>query len=109
MKVEALLVERGKTHGKFADQAEVAEMLKWCLRQGIDASPNIYSPAQLYALDMFMNKVSRIVMGNPNEPDHWIDIAGYSMLVVEDMKQSGSPTQEPSIPPAPTTPPNGWN
>jgi hypothetical protein len=109
MKIEALLVERGKTHGKFADQAEVAEMLKWCLRQGIDASPNVYSPAQLFALDMFMHKIARIVMGNPNEPDHWLDIAGYATLVMEDIKQE-EPNPPKSTPPASAIPvPVGWN
>ena len=109
MKIEALLVERGKSHGKFADQAEVAEMLKWCLRQGIDASPNIFSPAQMYALDMFMNKVSRIVMGNPNEPDHWQDIVGYATLALEDIKQESSDPPKQTPPGSAIPMPVGWN
>jgi hypothetical protein len=26
-------------------------------------------------------KMSRILCGNPNEPDHWRDIAGYATLI----------------------------
>jgi hypothetical protein len=33
------------------------------------------------SLDMISNKIARIVNGNPSEPDHWIDIAGYATLI----------------------------
>jgi hypothetical protein len=36
---------------------------------------------QREALDMILHKIARIVNGNPNETDHWHDIAGYATLV----------------------------
>ena len=30
---------------------------------------------------MIIAKLSRIIYGNPNHADHWIDIAGYAKLV----------------------------
>lgn len=32
------------------------------------------------SIDMILTKISRIVSGNPSEPDHWDDIAGYAFL-----------------------------
>jgi hypothetical protein len=32
------------------------------------------------ALEMICTKIARILSGNPNDPDHWKDIAGYAEL-----------------------------
>jgi hypothetical protein len=32
-------------------------------------------------LSMIAHKIGRIIAGNPEEPDHWRDIAGYAQLV----------------------------
>jgi hypothetical protein len=36
---------------------------------------------QRESLEMNQHKVARILAGNPDEPDHWFDIAGYATLV----------------------------
>ena len=36
---------------------------------------------QLEALDMIVHKIARIVNGDPNYSDSWVDIAGYAKLV----------------------------
>jgi hypothetical protein len=38
---------------------------------------------QREALEMILHKIGRIVTGNPNEPDHWLDIEGYARLARE--------------------------
>jgi hypothetical protein len=30
---------------------------------------------------MIIHKIGRIVTGNPDVPDHWLDIEGYARLV----------------------------
>lgn len=78
MEIEKVLEERGKTHGDFKFGSEVSQALK----EIIAVSDADMADHQEEALDMICHKLARIVAGNPNEPDHWRDIAGYATLVV---------------------------
>lgn len=73
-----LIATRRTTHGDWAVQSATEQAIKDRLRQG-PAWPNM-SPAQRAAAEMIAVKLSRIVSGNPDEPDHWDDIAGYARL-----------------------------
>jgi hypothetical protein len=42
-----------------------------------------FSDDQWEALEMIVHKIGRIVNGNPNKVDHWVDIAGYAKLVAD--------------------------
>ena len=77
MSVEETLKERGKTHGDFRDQAIAAQTLKKTVREHMSVKVNY---PQHEVLDMVCTKMSRILCGDPNEPDHWKDIAGYATL-----------------------------
>ena len=72
----AIIEARAKTHGDYRLQAKLAQDLKTRIRQ----EGGSLSPQQLEALEMICVKIARIVCGNPNEPDHYDDIAGYAML-----------------------------
>ena len=73
------LAERQKTHGDFRQVAKVAETLMNNIEfQRLSAS-------QSFAVRMIIGKLARIVCGNPNEPDHWHDIAGYAKLVEDEL------------------------
>ena len=78
MSAENLTEERGRTHGDWLKQAEMASGLKQRLRAG--ENWNRLSASQREALDMICVKMSRIVSGNPDDPDHWDDIEGYAFL-----------------------------
>ena len=80
MEVGEVLNERGTTHGAFEQNAEVSQALKRVL-QYENASP--MTDVQHEALDNICQKLARIVCGNPNHIDHWIDIAGYAMLAID--------------------------
>lgn len=82
--VEQTLQSRGKTHGSFADNAFYAQELRTLFRQGHTGLTNI----QREALDMIAGKISRILSGNPNEPDHWLDIEGYARLARNDLEST---------------------
>ncbi len=73
--------EREKTHGKFSDTAAISQGLKITLAQ----SPlfDRMSPVQRESLEMICVKMARIVCGNPDFRDHWLDVAGYIQLVVD--------------------------
>ena len=75
---EELLNTRQNTHGDFGAQSTIAQIIKTALNSGVRWEDLTY--AQKEALHMMAGKMSRIVTGDPNEPDHWDDIGGYAML-----------------------------
>lgn len=79
MSTDALITERNKTHGNWEIQAQLSQSLKSAIDHA-QLPVRTLSKGQREALDMIMVKVSRIVVGNPNEPDHWADIQGYARL-----------------------------
>jgi hypothetical protein len=78
MTVNETLAQRQLTHGNFPEQAETAQRLKAVFI----ASPNWsrLSAPQRESLELVATKIARILHGNPDEPDHWKDIAGYATL-----------------------------
>lgn len=76
--------ERQTTHGPYDDTARISQLLKAVLH----ASPNWHklTPAQMESLEMLCTKQARLLSGNPNDPDHWLDIAGYATLIVERLR-----------------------
>ena len=79
--VRAVLAERGAAYGDLTDQAALSRALKCHVME----HPNYgcLSMVQREALDMILHKISRIVNGNPNILDHWVDISGYAMLAAD--------------------------
>ena len=86
--IDATLAERATKYGKFADAAAVTYKLKNVLREHSGYHGKSYSYDQAEALDMICHKLGRIVNGNPDYADNWVDIAGYAKLV-SDRLQTG--------------------
>lgn len=79
--IDALVNERGKTHGDFAEMAEITQQLKDVLR----ASPN-WASAPAFVCegsDMIVHKLARALCGDWNFKDHWVDVQGYAKRVEE--------------------------
>ena len=84
--VDAILNERATTYGRFVDVAEIAQEIKATIRIG-DTNRSEDLPAdQIEALDMIASKIARILSGDSDYADSWIDIAGYATLVAERIK-----------------------
>jgi hypothetical protein len=47
----------------------------------LDTRAQTFADDQWEALEMIVHKIGRIVNGNPDVVDHWVDIAGYAKLV----------------------------
>lgn len=93
--IETTLAERGAAYGAYPSHAEIAYGFKLFLRHD-PGFPDIasapyrdgylrLSPSQAHALDVIMDKVARILNGNPAYHDNWRDIAGYATLVLKDL------------------------
>ena len=83
--IEDVLNERGETHGDFSEVAYFAQRLREVFRQ----RGQLISDSHAESLDMIASKLARILAGNPNEPDHWLDIEGYARLARERIKTDG--------------------
>ena len=77
--VDAVLDERGKRYGKFEDHAYITQELKKIAYRVNETLTH----DQTEALDMIFHKIGRILNGDPNYADSWIDIAGYAKLVAD--------------------------
>jgi hypothetical protein len=79
--INATLVERGRRYGPFIGHAEVTQELKHVITQHLLARKKELAPDQQEALDMIAHKIGRIINGDENYADSWVDIAGYAKLV----------------------------
>jgi predicted S18 family serine protease len=80
------LTERGEKYGPFIGHAEISRALKNVIHyytverkgsfQNIDAD-------MAEALEMIAHKIARIINGDHNYADSWVDIAGYARLVAD--------------------------
>jgi len=79
--VDEILKERESRYGDFFEHAYLAQQLKKTLH----SSPNWVhlNDMQKESLEMQMHKVARILNGDPNYRDSWIDIAGYAQLIAD--------------------------
>ena len=84
MSIDKLLEDKAKeyTIGDYQDRARLIQALKETLRRECVEDYDKLDPVVRESLDMIMHKIGRIANGNPYKPDHWDDIAGYSLLVV---------------------------
>lgn len=84
-KLNEVLNQRAGTHGSFKVNAEISQNLKSIFR----TSPNwpTLRPYQREALDHTAGKIARALSGNANEPDHWLDMAGYASLAEKHTKE----------------------
>jgi hypothetical protein len=76
-----VLDERAKNYGKFSGIGQLTQTFKEIMRQA--PSWETMQPDQKESLEMIVHKLARILNGNPDYADSWVDIAGYARLVSE--------------------------
>jgi hypothetical protein len=81
--VNKVLDERGNRYGKFTGHAQISQELKQVIKYHLNEREKVLDHDQKEALDMICHKIARIVNGDPNYSDSWIDIAGYATLVAD--------------------------
>ena len=88
MEIEQILEERGSRYGDFGSQAIITQNIKAAMRH----SPNWAKlPNDMKeSLEMVAHKVGRILNGDPNYADSWVDIVGYAQLVVDTLEKGKS-------------------
>ena len=84
--IVALLTERGHEYGPFRDGAALMQGMKRLMADHARAHDKTFSDDQWEALEMIVHKIGRIVNGDPDYADSWIDIAGYAKLVADELQ-----------------------
>lgn len=75
------LLERGNRYGVFASHASITMTLKDDMER--TEGWRRLTDDQREALHMVAHKIGRILNGDPNYADSWVDIAGYAKLVAD--------------------------
>jgi len=81
--VNSVLDTRAKDYGTFKDGAALMQSLKRSLADHAARHNKAFADDQWEALEMIVHKMGRIVNGNPDVVDHWVDIAGYATLIAD--------------------------
>ena len=89
--VGALLTGRAKRYGAFKDHAIISQGLQDVMR----AAPGWQrlAPDQKEALIMVQHKVARVLNGDPDYVDNYVDIAGYAKLVADRLEVENVKTE----------------
>ena len=74
----AMSNDRAVTHGNFIENGQISQTMKSEFRRHMNWE--LMALNQREALDLIATKISRILSGDFNEPDHWDDISGYALL-----------------------------
>lgn len=91
--INEMLQERGANYGSFFLDASLAQAIKASL-QGHPGWDRL-QPDQKQALEMIATKMARIVNGNPDHLDSWVDIQGYAKLVEDRLVQEARNSSQP--------------
>ena len=80
-----ILAERGDSYGDYTSQALVAQTLKGVVHNA--PTSEVMGAIERESLDMICTKMSRLLTGDPQHLDSWVDIAGYAQLVVDRLRK----------------------
>ena len=75
------LTDRGNRYGLFIGHAEVTQRLKRVMAEELAKRGKPLADDQWEAREMIAHKIGRIINGDPDYDDSWVDIAGYAKLV----------------------------
>ena len=81
--VDKTLDARAEMYGKFKDGAALMQSIKRVLADHAAKHNKTFADDQWEALEMIVHKIGRIVNGDPDVVDHWVDIAGYATLIAD--------------------------
>lgn len=84
--IKEVLTERGINYGEFPQHAEITQALKDVMVPYRDKLSN----SQKECLEMVFHKIGRILNGEPDYLDSWVDIIGYVQLVINELEDEAS-------------------
>jgi hypothetical protein len=84
--IKEVLNQRQKTHGEFSEVSKTyTDFINIAARKDFFGRCEDY---QRLAIDVIFQKLARILNGDINFKDHWVDICGYSELVKKELDKN---------------------
>ena len=80
--IDKTLEERGSRYGTFTQHARITQELKQVMQNTRNWETKL-DHDQKESLEMIVHKIGRILNGDPDYADSWVDIAGYAQLVAK--------------------------
>lgn len=84
--VDAILDARAVNYGLFSEGAALMQGMKRLMAEHARKHNKTFTDSQWEALEMIVHKIARIVNGNPEHVDSWLDIAGYAELIADELE-----------------------
>lgn len=83
--INTTLNERGTRYGEFTSHAVITQSLK---RVMVDTTGwRKLSDDKKESLEMIAHKIGRILNGDPEYDDSWVDLSGYAQLIVNNLRK----------------------
>jgi len=84
---DRILAERGANYGKFTNHAKLSQTLKTAFDNHVReyGQPELFTNTMNEAIEMVFHKLARIANGNPTYKDNYVDIIGYTQLVLDEL------------------------
>lgn len=92
MEIDQILEERGSRYGDFKDHAFITQGIKEAMRYSANWAE--LQDHMKESLEMVAHKIGRILNGDPNYADSWIDIVGYTQLVVDRLERGQNESRD---------------
>ena len=86
--LDDMLAGRRGIYGAFEHNAKTSQALKAVMHE--QSGWDRLSPDQREALEMIQHKIARILNGDPDYLDSWVDIAGYAQLVADRLQAAAA-------------------
>lgn len=90
--ITSTLEERGSRYGIFVEHASITQDIKRAMRGELGHGAahgskwDSLTDDKKEALEMIAHKIGRILNGDPDYKDSWVDIEGYAHLVSQTLK-----------------------
>ena len=84
MNIDKTLETRGNNYGNFADNAMITQNIKTAMRDSQNWA--ILDEDKKECLEMVAHKIGRILNGDPDYHDSWLDIIGYVTLIERELR-----------------------
>ena len=83
--IDKVLEERGARYGDFKDHARICQDLKRVMTRTPSWINLTHSQKQ--SLEVIADKIARMLNGDPDYKDNWVDIIGYAQLVLNQLNE----------------------
>ena len=83
--LEAVLVDRGGKYGEYSRHAKLSQEFKKVMKHS--SNWLTLNESMKESLEMIVHKMARILNGDPTHADSWVDISGYSTLIIKELNK----------------------